>query len=273
MADKVNFRYRGYYYDNETGFYYLQTRYYSPEICRFISADQPEMVGTLSKTLGQLAPYTYCNNNPISYTDEDGTSVLSALLLGAVIGAIVGAASYTASTAIVSLFTGEWNWSWGMFAGSVMGGMVGGMIGISNFCPIFLSGITGFISTASGLLLQNAFGEANNEFGYILIMSAISGVLSSLATHVTSFVQINGFNSGRGSFEQVSRQINTKFIRDQISGITAKTFGKILAYNLGYSGAGVLMSSYHDIVLYILHKQQQKNAQKIGRVPPIVFYM
>ena len=38
------FRYRGYYYDNETGFYYLQTRYYDPTICRFINADNYELV-------------------------------------------------------------------------------------------------------------------------------------------------------------------------------------------------------------------------------------
>lgn len=230
------------------------------------------MVGTLSKTLGQLAPYTYCNNNPISYTDENGTSVLSALLLGAVIGAIVGAASYTASTAIVSLFTGEWNWSWGMFAGSVIGGMLGGMLGV-QFGIISTSFFTGLASTSTGMLLQNAFGEANNEFGDILLMSVLSGAVSSLAARITMSIPINGFNSGRGSFQQVSRQINTKLIRDQISGITAKTFGKILVYNLGYSGAGVLMSSYHDIVLYILHKQQQKSAQKIGRIPPVLFFL
>ena len=33
------FRYRGYYYDNETGFYYLQSRYYDPSTGRFINAD------------------------------------------------------------------------------------------------------------------------------------------------------------------------------------------------------------------------------------------
>ena len=33
------FRYRGYVYDEETGFYYLQSRYYDPTTCRFISAD------------------------------------------------------------------------------------------------------------------------------------------------------------------------------------------------------------------------------------------
>ena len=41
------FRYRGYYYDTETGFYYLQTRYYDPTICRFINADNYELVAQL----------------------------------------------------------------------------------------------------------------------------------------------------------------------------------------------------------------------------------
>ena len=54
MADKVHFRYRGYYYDSETGFYYLQTRYYDPTICRFINADNYELVAELSETVGQL---------------------------------------------------------------------------------------------------------------------------------------------------------------------------------------------------------------------------
>ena len=48
------FRYRGYYYDTETGFYYMQTRYYDPTICRFINADNYELVATLSSVPGEL---------------------------------------------------------------------------------------------------------------------------------------------------------------------------------------------------------------------------
>ena len=66
------FRYRGYYYDVETGFYYLQTRYYDPTICRFINADDYELVATLATIPGQLNMYAYCNNNPIMYTDPTG---------------------------------------------------------------------------------------------------------------------------------------------------------------------------------------------------------
>ena len=69
MSDKIHFRYRGYYYDEETGFYYLQSRYYDPSICRFISADQYELLPELSDSLGELNLYAYCANNPIMYTD------------------------------------------------------------------------------------------------------------------------------------------------------------------------------------------------------------
>ena len=71
MADINPFRYRGYYYDVETGFYYLQTRYYDPTICRFINADNYELVADLASSM-QLNMYAYCGNNPIMYTDPTG---------------------------------------------------------------------------------------------------------------------------------------------------------------------------------------------------------
>ena len=80
MADINPFRYRGYYYDTETGFYYLQTRYYDPTTRLFINADNYELISTLSKTPGQLNMYGYCNNNPIMFTDESGESLVLLLL-------------------------------------------------------------------------------------------------------------------------------------------------------------------------------------------------
>ena len=64
------FRYRGYYYDNETGFYYLQSRYYNPEWGRFISADG-QISGVGADVRGNNI-YIYCLNNPISLCDPDG---------------------------------------------------------------------------------------------------------------------------------------------------------------------------------------------------------
>ena len=63
------FRYRGYVYDEETGFYYLQSRYYNPEVGRFISSDV--LLSTGQGVLGHNA-YAYCLNNPVNMDDHDG---------------------------------------------------------------------------------------------------------------------------------------------------------------------------------------------------------
>ena len=63
------FRYRGYYYDSETGLYYLQSRYYDPVIGRFINLDA--YVSTGQGILGNNM-FTYCGNNPVNRTDCSG---------------------------------------------------------------------------------------------------------------------------------------------------------------------------------------------------------
>ncbi len=62
-------RYRGYYFDSESGFYYLKSRYYDPQICRFINAD-----GLASTGQGFLGTnmFAYCLNNPVLFADPDG---------------------------------------------------------------------------------------------------------------------------------------------------------------------------------------------------------
>ena len=62
------FRYRGYYYDTETSLYYLQSRYYDPEIGRFINADEPIYMGSNGYALGYNL-FNYCINNPINFND------------------------------------------------------------------------------------------------------------------------------------------------------------------------------------------------------------
>lgn len=77
------FRYRGYYYDTETGLYYLQNRYYNPEWGRFLNADGILNDTTLGKNL-----YAYCDNNPINNADINGNLTITSLfsvLIGTVI--------------------------------------------------------------------------------------------------------------------------------------------------------------------------------------------
>ena len=71
---KVNpFLYRGYYYDSETGLYYLNSRYYDPQTGRFVSED-----GQLNPDTGLTGNnlFSYCNNNPVTMVDYDGNRML-----------------------------------------------------------------------------------------------------------------------------------------------------------------------------------------------------
>ena len=102
-------RYRGYVYDHETGLYYLQSRYYNPEMGRFINADSIAYLGADGSPLSYNL-FAYCSNNPVMGYDPSGqwgwkTQLaigLAALAVGlAVLTAIpTGGASLVVSTMV-----------------------------------------------------------------------------------------------------------------------------------------------------------------------------
>jgi len=74
LADKNPLRYRGYYYDSESGLYYLQSRYYDPAVRRFINADSQIGIGNI----GGYNLFSYCENDPvfrIDHSGEDGKTI------------------------------------------------------------------------------------------------------------------------------------------------------------------------------------------------------
>ena len=86
-ADRDNvelnpFRYRGYYYDTETGYYYLQTRYYSPDLGRFLNADG--YINANGDILGYNM-FAYCGNNPVMGYDPTGECGLIGLFIAGLI--------------------------------------------------------------------------------------------------------------------------------------------------------------------------------------------
>ena len=84
LAEINPLRYRGYYYDNETGFYYLQSRYYDPANRRFINAD---VYASTGQGFVGTNMFAYCVNNPVFLTDEDGNFAI-AIGIGAAVEAI-----------------------------------------------------------------------------------------------------------------------------------------------------------------------------------------
>ncbi len=66
------FRYKGYYYDEETKLYYLTSRYYDPEVGRFIT---PDSINRLDpKSITGLNLYAYCVNDPMNYKQRPVSS-------------------------------------------------------------------------------------------------------------------------------------------------------------------------------------------------------
>ncbi len=119
IANINPFRYRGYYYDEETSLYYLNARYYDPEVGRFISADTVEYLNPAA--INGLNLYAYCNNNPIMYTDPYGTTAWWEWLIAGVVTAFA-----VAGAVFVTITTG------GLAASIVTGMAIGAVVSLAT---------------------------------------------------------------------------------------------------------------------------------------------
>ena len=103
IANLNPIRYRGYYYDTESGLYYLGSRYYDPQVKRFINADGAAFatINPYSNGLTDKNYFAYCDNNPVNRSDQVGE--LWHIAFGAVVGGLVSGIS----TAIESTMSGD----------------------------------------------------------------------------------------------------------------------------------------------------------------------
>ena len=98
IAHRNPIRYRSYYYDLETGLYYLQSRYYNPEIGRFLNSDNITDSG--AGVLG-FNTFIYCANNPVNYADPTGHSISGVLAGLGVIAKVVSAIAAILKSALI----------------------------------------------------------------------------------------------------------------------------------------------------------------------------
>ena len=105
IANANPLRYRGYYQDQETGYYYLQSRYYSPLISRFINSDKLEIASIEKEQLSGGSLFVYCGNNPLNESDENGTLTL-AIFAKYALKMLVGALGVYASDIVYSIIRG-----------------------------------------------------------------------------------------------------------------------------------------------------------------------
>lgn len=200
------FRYRGYYYDTETKLYYLQSRYYDPEVGRFISADQVEY--TTPEAFDGLNIYAYCNNNPVMFVDPTGHSaVVIGILIGVVVGLILGL-GYAAHKDRAD--NGEIDGSVGFktYAGygllfAIMGGIIGA--GIGYIWPAIRAFVSSSFTIGGGLSVSGAVGATS---GGIVITGGqiLAGVSAVALTGNIVFYKGSGPRFGHNQSE--NRQFN-----------------------------------------------------------------
>ena len=146
------FRYRGYYYDTESCFYYLNSRYYDAKVCRWINPEPNVNFGGFDSKSGFLGYncYVYCANNPICYADYNGEGIVVAIIVCIAIGGVIGASisGCAAYKAAEESGKADWDLFWATMEGAGKGFVVGGTVFGVSACTMGIGSVYGFTSMA-----------------------------------------------------------------------------------------------------------------------------
>ena len=194
VGDKNPFRYRGYYYDTETGLYYLNSRYYSPEFGRFINADSQL---NLKDGIPGYNLFAYCNNNPIMYSDPSGHSfILACIIVGAVLGGLAGGYIAAKSSKAQTGKINGWTAAGGILAGGVLGGLAGWGIGAA--ITAIGAAATGATGTAAAPIVEQAVEKTSTALQtYYPPNNGFSGAIERISLDVGTILQRTGDLAGR----------------------------------------------------------------------------
>ena len=222
-------RYRGYYFDVETGFYYLNSRYYNPQTARFLTPDSLSILDETKSQINGLNLYSYCRNDPVNYADGSGHFPVLAILCGIAavgLGLTIGgvASDNNAMTAI------------GLSMVAVPALISGGLAIAAGIGGATLTGVVGGITVAAGLgtatfataEYQEAFtgnnwmldaGMSEGLYNGLVLTTATIATLGTFASSIgysfriksiTEIGSINGTQYKGIKFEQVSPNGNVR---------------------------------------------------------------
>ena len=231
LADSNPIRYRSYYYDKDTGLYYLNARYYNPQWRRFISPDNTAYLDV--ENANGLNLYAYCNNDPINYKDPSGHfGIFATILISTIIGAAIGAGVNLGKQLIQNDFNlSEVNlWEVGASALTVavtglawgLGGVAGGIVK-GSFHALTIAGkalsasqsigllwgtaaVTNFAVGVVGYAMHTAGSKTENFNVFKGISEGIGQMGKGLLSFVTGgmYVGVGFWNVGIGAQNTVS---------------------------------------------------------------------
>ncbi len=211
IANINPFRYRSYYYDVETGLYYLETRYYDPETGRFLNPDTLDYLGEGSE-FNNHNLFAYCGNNPVMYSDPTGHSLLAAVIIGAVIGAVIGFgatvyADYEDDGTVFNGSIGIGSYLANTLVGGVVGGFIGGF-GTSTFT--FAIPKLAFATTSIGTTQLVVCGTASVAISGVEVLSGIGAVGLGILCYKGSKPRLGHNQHENQMWKEAMRQLNIK---------------------------------------------------------------
>ena len=217
IANINPFRYRGYYYDVETGWYYLNARYYDPNVGRFLSPDDTDLLLLSPRALTDKNLYAYCDNNPVMRVDSNGE--WWHIAIGGLIGGFIGGLTQVASNLI------EGNNAFDGVGSAFLSGAASGALASTGV------GVVGSIVGNAGIsMVENAATQVVENKGFdnfdiedMLIDGTIGGISGAIGGGGTGSKHLNGLGK-----QTLKRTINTTVHKGIKQGV--KEFGKALTY-------------------------------------------
>ncbi|MCU0105221.1 hypothetical protein N7603_06080 [Acholeplasma vituli] len=222
------FRYKGYYYDVETEWYYLESRYYSPLLSRFINMDHTQYLEP--GTIDSVNLFAYCGNNPVMYSDPSGNFAISLLVAGFIIGAIVGSTASVVSQGITNGWDNINGWQ------VALDGTIGGISGLLAFTGIgalgsaFISGGLGFIGSVGGDLIAS-----NGDWNQVNWVKA--GVMTAVNFGL-------GLGAGAQNSKAIGKNLWKTVSKTKVGGTFQSSAAKFSAGQMSQRGFQGVMNLY-----------------------------
>ena len=190
------FRYRGYYQDTETGFYYLMSRYYDAVTHRFINADvNADGYFQAGTTILDGNTFAYCANNPIYSSDPTGSSII--------FGALIGGATEFFGQIISGKSIDEVDWG-SVFVSAGTGAILGAVdvLGVGAVAGVLIKGGVSFTGSFIKYSMQ---GE---DFNLAVQHSAVDGLLTMGFASISNVFKTSSGNHYNYNVNNSNQRVN-----------------------------------------------------------------
>lgn len=264
VANINPFRYRGYYYDPESGLYYLNTRYYDPETGRFINADNVSILSESASEINGLNLFSYCFNNPVNWSWKKffGWAIVAIVAVACVALSVVsfGAATPLAAAGFSAGIAGIIGMGSSIISQGISKGWnninpfqvaFNGMMGMASAAAMvsalgwastgLIVGGVGFVNSVGNELFDNGGDLSEVNWGRAALIGSISGLVAGTGKYIaTSTKLMNLFTNSTNSVKQAALRTDF-FTGSSLSRMAYQEFWQIIIKQQALFRSGTIM--------------------------------